>query len=276
MKKNYMRLIVALLLATNLMAQNVPNYVPTNGLVGYWPFNGNANDESGNGNNGTVNGATLTPDRNGKANSAFSFDGKSNSIQVNNSNSLNPSQISISFWIYAKKNNVCVIEKGNVVNATEHGFSITHNDIWHIQRGLKTSFSTSNCSNTESNYTWGKNDEISNNIWNMVTVSIDLSGNIKHYLNDKLIYTLSSGVSLGKCDSPSSTLRFGGPHWNSDPEWFDGFIDDIAIYNRALTEQEITALYTGSTQSALASTKVFVDAPATVNQNQEVEMSIST
>jgi hypothetical protein len=36
------------------MAQ-VPSYVPTNGLVGWWPFNGNANDESGNGNNGTVN-----------------------------------------------------------------------------------------------------------------------------------------------------------------------------------------------------------------------------
>ena len=34
-----------------------------NGLVGYWPFNGNANDESGNGNDGTVNGVTLTNDR---------------------------------------------------------------------------------------------------------------------------------------------------------------------------------------------------------------------
>ena len=40
-------------------AAQVPSYVPANGLVGWWPFNGNANDESGNGNNGTVNGATL-------------------------------------------------------------------------------------------------------------------------------------------------------------------------------------------------------------------------
>jgi len=45
------------------------------GLVAYYPFNGNANDESGNGNNGTVNGATLTSDRFGNANSAYSFDG---------------------------------------------------------------------------------------------------------------------------------------------------------------------------------------------------------
>ena len=55
------------------MAQNVPNYVPTNGLVGWWPFNGNVNDESGNGNNGTVSGATLAIDRFGDANSAYNF-----------------------------------------------------------------------------------------------------------------------------------------------------------------------------------------------------------
>ena len=51
-------------------AQTISSYVPTNGLVGWWPFNGNANDESGNGNNGNVNGATLTNDRNGASNSA--------------------------------------------------------------------------------------------------------------------------------------------------------------------------------------------------------------
>ena len=53
----------------------VPNYVPTDGLVGWWPFNGNANDESGNGHDGVVNGATLTEDRFGSANAAFDFNG---------------------------------------------------------------------------------------------------------------------------------------------------------------------------------------------------------
>jgi hypothetical protein len=51
----------------------VPNYVPTNGLVGWWPFNGNANDESGNGNNGTVHGPSLTVDRFGNLSSAYQF-----------------------------------------------------------------------------------------------------------------------------------------------------------------------------------------------------------
>jgi hypothetical protein len=56
-------------------AQTVPSYVPSSGLVGWWPFNGNAKDSSGNGNNGTVNGAALTTDRFGIANNAYDFNG---------------------------------------------------------------------------------------------------------------------------------------------------------------------------------------------------------
>lgn len=54
--------------------------IPTNGLVAYYPFNGNANDESGNGNNGIIHGATLTTDRCGKTDSAYYFNGISNFI----------------------------------------------------------------------------------------------------------------------------------------------------------------------------------------------------
>jgi hypothetical protein len=72
--KNLLLVIIATLgLTASTMAQNLPNYVPANGLVGWWPFNGNANDESGNGSNGTVNGATPTTDRNGNENSAYNF-----------------------------------------------------------------------------------------------------------------------------------------------------------------------------------------------------------
>ena len=98
MKKNYMRLIVALLFATNLMAQNVPNYVPTNGLVGWWPFNGNANDESGNGDHGTVNGASLSTDRDGNLNNCYFFN--KNEIKFDIKNNMFANNFSISGWIY--------------------------------------------------------------------------------------------------------------------------------------------------------------------------------
>ena len=89
MRKNYFLIVLAMVFTVNAMAQNIPSYVPTNGLVGYWPFNGNANDESGNGNNGTVNGATLTTDRFGVISKAYSFDGVDDQIDIQNSNNLN-------------------------------------------------------------------------------------------------------------------------------------------------------------------------------------------
>ena len=57
---------------TSSIAQ-LPNYVPANGLVGWWPFDGNANDQTINANNGTISGAILTVDRFGNSNAAYSF-----------------------------------------------------------------------------------------------------------------------------------------------------------------------------------------------------------
>ena len=91
--------VACLFVATASNAQ-VPSYVPTNGLVGWWPFNGNANDESGNGNNGTVNGAFSTSDRFGNNYSAFNFNGSS-TISLSNTLFNGSSQVSsftISVW----------------------------------------------------------------------------------------------------------------------------------------------------------------------------------
>ncbi|MGD8780851.1 MAG: hypothetical protein PVH88_18035 [Ignavibacteria bacterium] len=55
---------------------------PENGLIAYYPFNGNANDESGNGKNGIVLGAALTTDRFGSTNKAYTFDGVNDAIKL--------------------------------------------------------------------------------------------------------------------------------------------------------------------------------------------------
>ena len=87
----------AIALSLNSFAQT-PTYVPSTGLVGWWPFNGNANDESGNAYNGTVNGAALTADRLGATNSAYSFNGNSAFIQTPTSTVNFPSGFTISVW----------------------------------------------------------------------------------------------------------------------------------------------------------------------------------
>ena len=75
--------------------------IPTNGLVGYWPFSGNANDSSGNNLNGTVNGAVLTEDRFGNPSSAYSFDGNDDYILVNDDDLLSfpNNEFTFSFWV---------------------------------------------------------------------------------------------------------------------------------------------------------------------------------
>ena len=61
---------------------NINAQIPTTGLVAYYPFNGNANDESGNGNDGIVQGATLTADKFSNQESAYQFDGENDYIEL--------------------------------------------------------------------------------------------------------------------------------------------------------------------------------------------------
>jgi hypothetical protein len=89
-------LIVIIVTSNSLQSQ-----IPTNGLVGYWPFSGNANDSSGNNLNGTVNGAVLTVDRFGNSSSAFNFDGIDDYILVNDDDLLSfpNNEFTFSFWV---------------------------------------------------------------------------------------------------------------------------------------------------------------------------------
>src|SRR5690242_20539738 len=94
--KNYFVTCFLLLLSIQSFSQVNLNA----GLMAYYPFNGNAHDESGNGNDPIFNNATLTSDRLGNANSAYSFNGIDNYIRIPNSTSLNMSnKISICAWV---------------------------------------------------------------------------------------------------------------------------------------------------------------------------------
>ena len=262
------------------VAQNIPSYVPTNGLVGYWPFNGNANDESGNGNHGTVNGATLSADRNGKANSSYSFDGNSNYINVKNSQSLNNSSTAISGWYnlnslpysdgYDAK---AVIGKWwqypSVCDSNFNAYLICINKPQNEANpilGAATPFYAGNQYYSKTN--------IKTNQWYHFVFIHDSKTGSKLYVNGNL--ENSNNLAGQICNSINDVNI--GADINNGSLWrfFNGQLDDIAIYNRALTEQEITALYSGTPATGLASTKVFVDAPASVNQNDTLELSIST
>lgn len=211
------------------------------GLVAYYPFNGNARDESGNNNNGVINGATLTTDRFGIANKAFSFDGINDNIVIANSNSLNPSEISICAWINSYGINSQILQKSDPTNATQLSYRITYEDEFQGFKGLHSSWGTGKCSGQEQGGFWSPRGIIPQNIWSFITVTITSSGQLKQYYNGKEIGSSTKGPFI-PCNNSKATLRIGGLHWQNDPEWFSGKIDEVRIYNRILSDAEISFL----------------------------------
>ncbi len=236
-------------LTASTMAQNIPNYVPSNGLVGWWPFNGNANDESGNGNNGTVNGATLMQDRFGNIDNAYSFNGINSSITVADNGNLDIlNSISISCWF--KKNNFnnkyeFLIGKEGAYNGNQCNYKLQFAEIdnnlafFTNPRGQSGCYNQNNCLTLLNTNDWfhivgvSRNDSMffflnGNLVWNSLTLS------------DQELVTNEAPLMFGKAP-------FSDPNQPSDSHLhYDGQIDDIGIWNRALTQQEITDLYNGN------------------------------
>ena len=239
MLKNYVKFIVAILFVSNVMAQNVPSYVPKDGLVGWWPFNGNANDESGNGNNGTVNGATLTVDRNGNANSAYSFNGNNNNIKINNLN---------------------INETDNEVNTVSFwmkwdGKEIAMPFCWNGEYDLYLFNNIFGFNTYEDNNIIGisSNDLVNKSVF---IVAEFINGmpdnqNCKLYING--VKQSISGYATKKSKA-TREINIGSGHFTTEYQYyFSSIIDDIAIYNRALSDQEVKQLYEGCNKETATS-----------------------
>ena len=238
--------LTAILLATTTFAQ-IPNYVPTNGLVGWWPFNGNANDESGNGNNGTVNGATLTSDRFGNLDKAFQFN--NNSINIPLTQTLvKMSNRTISLWF----NSTISQSGGRLFETTNYSWGIacynsTNIGCWYQKSEQAFNFVDESFQNH-------------NEWYNLVFVCDSSNQQKKLYLNGNLINSGSPVTNPGNpTDYINHYLKIGIGNSN---ESFTGSIDDIGIWNRALTACEIKDLYNsqlGSTNTSSSQTQTALD-----------------
>jgi hypothetical protein len=216
-------------LATATMAQ-VPNYVPTNGLVGWWPFNGNANDESSNNNNGSVNGATLTSDRFGNASKAYNFNGLSNFIQVPSTGQFASNTITINGWMKIQNINTSGIQFIVNGNQSSASWSILYNNLGFGD------LINQNCSGLSQN-NFGQPP--SANQWINITYVITPS-TISFYKNGTLVASQNNTAFSLSCGN--NNLYFG-LDIVGNPEYYSGSLDDIGIWNRALTQLEITDLY---------------------------------
>ena len=219
--------------------------IPTKGLNAYWPFDGNANDYSGNNNNGVVINAVPTIDRFGNPNRAYAFNGTSSKINVPNSSTIGMSDnqdFTISFWMKSDANNIDALTISKnvygewsgymfLVNTTNTGYcNISGHNSFYVAAGAGGDA----CSN----------DPIINDInnWYFITGIYNSSLNEAYlYVNGKLQSDIGS-----KSGSTSNTnqLTFGAYNDVQGGAFYKGKLDGIRIYNRILNPSEINALYT--------------------------------
>ncbi|NIO22624.1 MAG: hypothetical protein GTN38_01170, partial [Candidatus Aenigmarchaeota archaeon] len=205
--------------------QNDNDCLPLGGPVAFWHFDEGfgqiASDSSGNGNDGTVNGANWTS---GISGSALSFDGVNDYVSVPENDILDPSEITIDAWV--RINSMPIKNSDIVAKGANDGyrFSITTTGkVWWSDRGNTNSISTTSI--------------VPINEWVHITV-VGSSSGLRIYINGEL--DASNSVPYGALNT-DNTLEIGAePHFT---EYFNGTIEEVRIYDRALSSQEVLANY---------------------------------
>lgn len=211
------------------------------GLVAYYPFNGNANDASGNGINGTVSGATLTTDESGNANNAYYFDGINAYISLPFSPLYNfapADSFSLAAWILP--DNSTWPAQALVVKAPYNSNYTAAN--WNYGLYLENNKAMSGWANN--NFLDGTTTLNLTTCWHHVAVTyrngnwqLFVDGILEAFDYSQTMFILQDGFSsicLGKKGE-----AFG--------DWYKGKLDEVRIYNRRLNQDEINVLSTRTT-----------------------------
>ena len=206
----------------------------TAGLVAYWPFDGDAKDASGNGNDGVVRGAVPTADRKGKANGAFHFNGNA-TVRVPDSASLREvtKSFSIAAWLKYDRGFRIVDEWASVLSKGTLG----------RQFGLNFNLTARTANNTEIGLFQHAAFGIfpAKGEWTHVAVTFDANGLSTAYVNGKSVGTWRNPSPL----SPNREELVIGSDPHGDVEYLIGALDDVAVWNRALSADEVARLAAG-------------------------------
>jgi hypothetical protein len=253
-KKALTTIITLCIFSPALFSQTLPSYVPNDSLLGWWGFTGNANDESGNGNNGTVYGASLATDRHSNPNSAYSFNGITDYIEVADTPllRLNNTDFTFSFWVKIDTFTAAAtafIVKREVSNY--NGWLLFANSSFNNQLELKTSQGADPSIRSDST--------LSENVWHHVALVYHQTSTLDFYFDGILSSSHSSG-GLSFNANCTAVMRFGHDTQTPPGSYFiNGSMDDIGIWNRALTAQEISNLNSETTTSVNQITETYFE-----------------
>lgn len=240
--KNLLLLGCALAMCAAAATAQVPSYVPTDGLVGWWPFNGNANDESGNGHDCSVVEAVLSIDRFGNSSNSYTLAGATGFIRTNNPFYNSSIDHSVSFWIQVADS---ADQNVSFFNTDPHtieafGYNYNLNPARHFHFFLGNGLNGISGWNVALNNSFNEQPPITSfNDWFHYAVVLQ-GTQWTFYINSELVHTFNGAQSTS---SVLADVFFGNDVTNTAA--INGSIDDIVLYNRALTPQEIQDLYIG-------------------------------
>ncbi len=213
--------------------------IPKDGLIAYYPFDGNAQDQGSNNLHGTVLGATLTADRFGNPNSAYHFDGVDDMIDIPNNPLLKPPlPFSISLWIKPDGFSVQWTGIFSSDQADHAGMSLRYDPQDHYIIG-----DYSDAMGTTSDHRRSIHTSIPlSTEWHHVVFICRGPTDMDVYIDgrkDPVENYGGLGGPIGYTNAPSGI----GYHIFSGIQHFFGAIDDLAFYGKALSECEVLQLY---------------------------------
>ncbi|MDD8017321.1 MAG: LamG domain-containing protein [Bacteroidota bacterium] len=207
--------------------------IPTEGLLAWYPFNGNANDSSGNMKNGVLNNVILALDRFNHPNNSYSFDGSSSFIDCGQLHPAGTTTYSISFWLKVGRFKSIGGFGGNNGILTDAGGNV---GTWFYQNDSLIYFQQQGNGAATTKFSLSRVDTLQ---W-IHLVGVYKQGSMSFYKNSNLVDSLTQVIS-----TPSTgykNFQFGRDV-NLSTGYWKGLIDDIRIYNKELTLDEINALY---------------------------------
>jgi hypothetical protein len=209
--------------------------------VSWWGFNGNANDGSSNGLNGTPIGVTLTDDRFSNPNSAYLFDSSQTEIDCGNSPLLDLNECSYSAWVLLATNSPgtyqTILAKWDSDSTCD--FSLT------LDGGILHAFFVGSI-NPPQYVDLVTNTSLQINQWYHVVTTHSFNNGLKTYINGVLDASNATSFNINPL-IVGDHFRIGsqGP-FSPFPMQF-GKIDDVGVWNRELDQTEVTALFNSST-----------------------------
>lgn len=245
MKLQHLSAIASILLSVTIP----PTYADVDlnrGLVAYYPFDGNANDASGNGMDGSLSNASFTAGRFG---SGLSLSGAADSYcEVADNGLLSPSQaVTISLWMNASSftNSFSGLIYKSASTPTSAGFSDRSYTLWLRSDGGIHFTSTPAGSGSQVVDNSPANGTQLDQFFNVIGIVDTASHLMSIYINGDLADSTSyAGDDIKTGNFP---LRIGAPFFTvGDQGAFNGVLDDVRIYNRALSQQEVSSLATSA------------------------------